>query len=577
VTRNSWDSYLKTSGFTGLDLAFPACDETTTCIAMVSTVEPSQNTHKPKAIIMVLANSPIQQKAAEQLIISLRDICSTCEIVSVEEIKNTNSDDVICVSLLEIHNSFFSQISEANFEALKDLFSRFRSIFWATSEISSAASPLTDMITGLARSLREENDDLKLVTVKLQTIQDLTQTMDQFSKIVGKAVQSPMNDKEIEFADVNGAICVGRLVELDGLNDFVARKTIPQGAEMRRLRDGISKPIKLAIRNPGLLSTFQYEVDTSSLCKPLGADQIDIEVKATGLNFRDVLIALGKEPACYIGMECSGVVLAVGCNAAAKFKSGDRVACMIDGSFRTIARCVYQVAIKIPEDMSFISAAAFPIAYCSAYYAIMHVGRLKRKESILIHSGAGAFGQACIQLAKLLDANIFTTVGTDEKKQFLIDTYQINKENIFSSRGPHFVHGIKALTAGKGVDVVVNSLAGEALRRSWDCIAPFGRFVEAGKKDIYNFGKLPMFPFSRNATFSSIDMFYNYHNAPELIEEVMEASMALLKDGKITLPSPIHIYNSSQFEAAFRYLESGKSTGKLVIEFQDDDMLPVCS
>jgi len=186
----------------------------------------------------------------------------------------------------------------------------------------------------------------------------------------------------------------------------------------------------------------------------------------------------------------------------------DRVCCIPEGSLQNIVFVDAQVVIHIPDAMSFRSAAAFPVAYSSAYYSVFDVGRLKSKESILIHSGAGAFGQACIQLAKLLDAEIFTAVGTVEKKEFPIGSYSINEENKISSRGPDFVQGVKALTNGHGIDVIINSLAGEALKCSLECIAPFGRFVEVGKKDIYNFGNLPMFPFSKNATVSSVDVLY---------------------------------------------------------------------
>jgi NADPH:quinone reductase-like Zn-dependent oxidoreductase len=577
MMRDSWDLYLSSTGFTGLDLAFPAHEKIVKCSAMVSTVVdlPRPITQAPKAVILVHTDIPIQFQAATQLQLLLKDVFPTCNILSIEDIKNTVGDQTICLSLLEIHKPLFHHITELEFEAIKDLFSRFETVIWASSENSSNANPISDMTTGLARTIREEMGTLKLVTVKLQMVQDLSRSLTQLSKIVRRAINPSLDDQEVEFAEVNGAFCNARLVAHNSLNDFVARKTISQVAEIRKLRDDSSESIKLAIKQPGMLDSFQYEVDNSISARPIGVDEIELEVKAAGLNFRDVLIALGREPACYLGMECSGVVTKVGSNAAAKFNIGDRVTCMIDGSFRTIARCIYHVAIKIPDDMSFQSAAAFPIAFCSAYYALMHMGRMKPKESILIHSGAGAFGQACIQLAKLLDAKIFTTVGSDDKKEFLVNTFQIPEENIFSSRSPDFVHGIKTLTNGRGVDVIVNSLAGEALKCSWDCIAPFGRFVEAGKKDIYNFGKLSMFPFSRNATFSSIDMVYNYRNAPEIIGELMESAMTLIKDGKISLANPIHVYNSSQVETAFRYLESGKSKGKLVIEFNDDDVLPV--
>ncbi|KUJ10154.1 reducing type I polyketide synthase [Mollisia scopiformis] len=579
VTRETWNSYLKSAGFTGLDLAFPAHDETAKCHTMISTASEAFELifNIPKVVILTLGNSALQNKAAERLQYLLKDFCGVAEIKSTVDVESSYDEQSICVPFLELEHSFLDQISQDDFNLLKLLFSKFGTIIWASSEISSTANPLGDMITGLARCVREENGTTKLVTVKLSRIQDVARAMTQIFKVIQKTSQSLLDKCEVEFAEIDGSLCISRIAEFKELDEFVSRKTTRQQAQMQKFREGESTPMKLAIGQLGLLSTLQYEADSSILSGSLAPDEIEIEVKAAGLNFRDVLIALGQDPASYLGIECSGVVIQVGEEAAAKFKIGARVCCVTEGCLRTNVRCDHRIAIEIPDHMPFQSGAAFPVAYSSAYYSVTSIARLRPNESILIHSGAGAFGQACIQLAKLQNANIFTTVGTDEKKEFLVKTYGIEESNIFSSRSPDFAQGVKALTNGRGVDVIINSLAGEALKCTWDCIAPFGRFVEVGKKDIYNFGNLPMFPFSRNVTFSSVDIFYIYRNFRQILTELMESGMALFSHGKITVPSPIEVYHGSEVETAFRYLESGKSKGKLVIEFHNDDIVPVVS
>lgn len=248
---------------------------------------------------------------------------------------------------------------------------------------------------------------------------------------------------------------------------------------------------------------------------------------------------------------------------------------MLEGSLGTYTRCNALTAIKIPDDMTFQSAAAIPVLYPTAYYALMHWARMKTGESILIHSGAGGLGQACIQLARLLNAEIYVTVSSEEKKKLIMDLYNIPESHIFSSRTPSSVQGIKNLTQGRGVDVVVNSLAGEAMKNSWGCIAPFGRFLETGKKDIFSYGTLPMFPFSRNVMFASVDLFYVYHNSKDIIKGLLQETMTLIREKKITLPFPLQSYNTSQIEDAFRFMQSGKTMGKIVIEFHDDDEVKV--
>ena len=238
-------------------------------------------------------------------------------------------------------------------------------------------------------------------------------------------------------------------------------------------------------------------------------------------------------------------------------------------------RCDSTTAYLIPDEMSFSTAAALPVSYPTAYYAIMHAGRMKVGETILIHSGAGGLGQACIQISKLLQAEIFVTVGTDEKKRLLMDTYGIPEDHIFSSRTPAFGQGIKKMTNGRGVDIVINSLAGEAMRISWECMAPLGRFIETGKRDILSNANLPMHMFLRNVSFIGVDLNDVFLNTPEVLQGLMKQTMALIQEKKITMPSPMNIVGLSQLEEAFRHMQSGKNSGKTVIEFEDDDQVPI--
>lgn len=333
------------------------------------------------------------------------------------------------------------------------------------------------------------------------------------------------------------------------------------------------RPLKLAIGSPGLLDTLQF-VDDVLPTTPIAPDEIEVKVKVAGLNFSDVLIALGQNVADYLGMECAGVVSQAGINTG--FQVGNRVCCIATGSLATYVRCKAGLAFKMSEEMTFTSVAATLIVFTTAYYALIDRARIKQGESILIHSGAGGLGQACIQLAKLFKAEIFTTVGSDQKKDMLMRLYDIPQERIFSSRTPAFANCIREMTDGRGVDLVVNSLAGEALKASWDCIAPFGRFLETGKKEIQSFWSLPMFPFSRNATFFGIDLLHMYNSAKDKSGELIQQTMSLFKNGNLVPPSPVEVFHAPKIEDAFRYMQSGKSKGKVVIEFGDDDTVQVC-
>ena len=157
------------------------------------------------------------------------------------------------------------------------------------------------------------------------------------------------------------------------------------------------------------------------------------------------------------------------------------------GTFRNYARTPEAMCVAIPEGMDFSTAASLPVIYSTAYYALFDAARIKQGETILIHGAAGGVGQAAIVLAQYLGAEVFATVSSEQKKRLLMEHYNIAEDHIFNSRDDSFAKGVMRMTKEKGVDVVLNSLAGEALRKSWHCIARFGRFIEMGQKDI---GKL---------------------------------------------------------------------------------------
>jgi len=197
---------------------------------------------------------------------------------------------------------------------------------------------------------------------------------------------------------------------------------------------------------------------------------------------------------------------------------------------------------------------------------------------VLVHSGAGGTGQAAMQLAQHLGCEIFTSVESKEKADMLTSTYGIPTSHIFSSRTLDFAKGVMRMTNSRGVDVIINSLAGEALRQTWECIAPFGRFIGIGKNDIFApavsaTSGLPMLPFSKNVMFASVDLLQI--SAREEIREILAAVMDLAEQKKISPPHPLQVFNISEVEKAFRFMQTGKHTGKLVMHFPKDDVVQI--
>jgi NADPH:quinone reductase-like Zn-dependent oxidoreductase len=191
------------------------------------------------------------------------------------------------------------------------------------------------------------------------------------------------------------------------------------------------------------------------------------------------MVSMGQIPDKFIGLEASGIILRVG-NNVQNFNIGDEVSFLGHGAHSTVFRTKAAFCQLIPCGLSFAQAACLPLAHCTAYHALINKARAKKGQSILIHSAAGGVGQATIQLAQHLGLEIFATVGSPEKRKILREIYDLPDDHILYSRDLSFAKAVLRLTNGRGVDCVLNSLAGEALRQTWHCIAPFGCFIEIG-------------------------------------------------------------------------------------------------
>lgn len=579
LTENIWHGKLSNCNFSGVDVALPGFtgEKYHTSSVMISTA--SKNTEGQltvqNPVIIVTTSSPLQLMIAEQLKSRLDDLsCSSCKIISVSEICSTIFNQTICIFLPELEQAFLHGMDQKAYAGLKTIVSCGQGLLWLTnSHLQCEANPANSMAVGLSRCLYGEHPDFKMITLSIEGIEDPTHVVQNIMGVFLNTIGKFTEECELEYVEKDGNLSISRVIEAEYLNHYVASKTTSQSPKPQKFCSNSQRPVKLAVVSPGLLDTLCF-VDDTLAGTPVSRDEIEIKTKASGLNFRDVLIALGQDNADYIGMECAGFVTQAGEDTS--FHIGDRVACIAKGSFAAYTRCKAIAAVSIPEDMTFVSAAAILVSYCTAYYALIDRAQMKSGESVLIHSGAGGLGQACIQLSKLLKAEIYVTVGSDDKRNLLMDLHNIPEDHIFSSRTPGFASSIQSMTNSRGVDVIVNSLAGEAMKTSWGCIAPFGRFLETGKKDIFTFGKLPMFPFSKNAAFFGIDLFQMYGSAQHKIGELIQEIMSLLKAKSITPPFPLEVFKTPQIEDAFRYMQSGRNKGKIVIEFNDDDIVPVC-
>lgn len=265
------------------------------------------------------------------------------------------------------------------------------------------------------------------------------------------------------------------------------------------------------------------------------------------------------------------------------------------GHFSTHERIPEWACQKLLDDEDFDTVATLPLVFSTAIYALHHRANIQNGESVLIHSAAGGLGIAAIQIAQLAGAEIYATVSTDEKREYLIETFGLRREHIFNSRSSSFLDGLLAVTGGRGVDVVLNSLTGDLLHDSWRACAPWGRFVEVGKQDIVDAGKLDMEVFQRNVTFTAFDLSeLSDESQPRLnriasgyviglgvwslltVSSLLAETMSLYREGKIKSIEPLKVFDSSEITQAYRYFGLGNRMGKIAISLQNgESLIPV--
>ncbi|THY48142.1 polyketide synthase [Aureobasidium pullulans] len=468
--------------------------------------------------------------------------------------------------------NLLGNIDAPTFDSLRQMLLSAGKVLWVYKEGPNDADVEGSMVVGFTRAIRSETA-ADIITLGLQNATNKTivdNIFDVLSKTGSDSTSAFKDDKEFVLKGDN--LMIPRVVDDGELNTRLHQESQDSVVYQQPFAQP-DRRLKMVIATLGSLDSF-YFVDDEP--KPLGDNEVEIEVKATGMNFKDVVVSMGQLNQPYIGVECAGVIAAVGKNVT-DVKVGQSVMAMTEGAYSTYARCLSTSVAPLPEKMDFTAASTIPVVFCTAYYGLFDLGRLTEGESVLIHAAAGGVGQAAIMLAQTRGAEIFATVGSIDKKQHIMTEYGIAEDHIFYSRDTTFGPAIRQATGGQGVDIVLNSLGGDFLRESWDCLAPFGRFIEIGKADITKNSRLEMAQFEYNVSFASVDLTKVAAYRPKLMKRLLNDVEKLMSNGSIRPVGPVTSYGINEVEAAFRSLQSGKSMGKLVITPQPGDLVQAIS
>jgi acyl transferase domain-containing protein/NADPH:quinone reductase-like Zn-dependent oxidoreductase/acyl carrier protein len=345
------------------------------------------------------------------------------------------------------------------------------------------------------------------------------------------------------------------------------------GSRLVRLRDGLpaggtvseaGRALELEFPRPGILERFEWQDAPREAPDP---DEIEIEVVGSALNFRDMMLAMGLlnddvvdegMTGPVLGFECVGRVIATGVNVK-RHRIGDVVVGFGRHSFSTHVRAHEDFFFTLPQGLSAEASAAIPVAFLTAWYALVECARMRPGETVLIHGGAGGVGLAAIQIAKAAGCEVIATVSSEDKRAV---ARLFGADHLLNSRSLDFADEVQARFGG--VDIVLNSLFGEAMRASLRCLRPRGRFIELGKRDYVTNTAIGVRPFRRNLAYFGVDVDQVLAEDPAFAARGMGEILAGFEDGQF-LPLPCSVFDATEVNHAFRTMQAAAHVGKIVV------------
>ncbi|KAJ8132654.1 hypothetical protein O1611_g971 [Lasiodiplodia mahajangana] len=532
-----------------------------------------------EAVIIVRSPSPSVNTLANAMRIYLqREAVVATQIVPLDKVGQIQlHKETLRISLLEAENEFLASMDQQDMDLFRIITNSVTNLLWVTGADMLGSKPDADLAlcNGFSRALVLEQPSLRFSVIDIGSVEAVGSKTAWVCENIIKALAPSSDIDDKEFIQKNGLLHVSRFIPDYNANSlFCRRLCAPKKAQRQRLRLKEALPSLLSVAKVGVSESIYFQQTNEPPTDP-PEGFVDVLVKAVGLNAKDVYAINGRieTPLATTANEVTGLVIATGLDVH-NFEKGDRVVIIAPTQFATTVRVPASAAHKMLPNEVFTAMTAPLVAYTTAIYALWERACLRVGESVLIHSGAGAFGIAAISLAMRMGAVVYTTAGSEAKRTWLAQNLGVPRINIFDSRSSSFAAGIQKATEGRGVDVVVNSLVGDLLHASWACIAPFGRFVEIGKKELIEGGSLEMEAFERSATFTAFDLsslfFHRDRFHRDLLTRLTREALDLYRSGHVK-PVPTTEFDVSRISEAYRYFSSRDRVGKVVISLQDDN------
>ena len=571
MTRSQWHSALTRNGYSDFNACLGDYDGNarTTEVLVASATEPNPSYTVPDVtIILVSENAKSLARSTSLKKLIECESKSQAIIVHISQVREDLSGQLCVVLGASAQPPSYDTITVP--DHILGILSSAAGILWIAdgnnSEVHSMQAIMASYITN---SMMNQYPNVKSVTLYLDSpsSQNLLQEA-AIRKVLLSSINSSINDEESEFAERNGDIMIFRYLADQIANKHLIEALDPRSMATQQFKDR-RRPLKLRPGSHDHEGAFKF-VDDNEARKPIEQDDVDILPEFFGISTMDAETALGKlvTNQAMTG-ECSGVIANVGSNVSRNFKIGDRVAVLGSGNLRSMIRVKSLLVQRIPDAMSFQTAASIPFAFIAAHYSLNVVARATAGESILILSPTSNMGQAIISLSLSLKLRTFAVVGDVNKKKILMDRFGLSNGDIFHGSTSTFVCGAMKATKGKGVNIVIGPMDEDVLHESHSFVAPFGRLINLEDGPTNTAPRFNSVSFRRQITYTSVDLQLLCEYKPEVVGQMLAQAISYVDSmGPKCLPQT-QVYQLADSMAACKKLLTQDGVPKTLLEVSD--------
>ncbi|PGH05504.1 hypothetical protein AJ80_08325 [Polytolypa hystricis UAMH7299] len=542
VSTERWDRELSAAGFSGIETVVHDDPQRDGVLGVNMIARPAQPLPNFLRITLLIRDS---QK--ELQVVQLMEETLASQGYQVD--RCTFGEDIPpyqdIISLLEVDSPFTGSMSSDGLETLQRILKNLGAsrIIWVMGSAQfGSASPEYGLTLGLTRSVRTEFS-VPIATLETDAFNSKTTqvVVDVFRKFQDTAASV---NPDYEFVVKDNTVHVGRYHWAKVSQELA---TAP--------KDLLRQALRLQEKKSSGSNVYNWVPFSPS---PPGPDEVVVKPAYAGVTFKDTIAG---EADFLLGREGSGTVTAIG-SSVQTVNVGDRVMMLGERCLDTTVTIPSHHLVRIPDDLSFDEAATMPLAYATAIYCLINVANLQRGQAILIHSACEDVGLAALQICQMTGAQVYCTVGNNDEVEYLTGSLDIPRENIFHSKDATFLTSLMKETNNRGVDVVLNSLSGDVLQVSWQCVAKRGKMIHVGGPNSFDHTELNMSLFTGNRSFVSVDM----ADLQDMYHDLLSQIVTLHHKGHIKPISPVQAFEADDITNMASTIHKRETIGKSVVQ-----------